>query len=210
MFTGIVQGVRKVCKISNFNGVRKLYLKLDDLGSNLSQGASVAVNGVCLTAESFIENLVGFDIIQESLNRSNLRLLKIGDYVNIERACRLGEEIGGHQVTGHIDCTGKIKEVTKKHNNHDLIITCEKEWIAYLFPKGWVAIDGISLTVVNVGNNWFSVSLIPETLKKTLIGHKDEGDYVNLEFEHSTKVIVKTIERIFQKDKNFVFQTRKL
>ena len=196
MFTGIVQGIRRVSGLTDFKGGRRLLLKLDDLALNLSQGASVSVNGVCLTAVCINNDLVEFDIIQESLNRSNLGLLKIDDYVNIERACCFGDEIGGHQVTGHIDCKGEIKEVKKKHNNCDLIVACDNEWISYLFPKGWIAIDGISLTVVDVGKNWFSISLIPETLEKTLLGGKNEGDYVNLEFEHITKVIVKSIERI--------------
>jgi len=204
MFTGIIQGIRKVSGLRDLQDGRRLCLKLDDLAINLSKGASVSVNGVCLTAVSINKVEVEFDIIQESLNRSNLGLLKIGDYVNIERACCLGDEIGGHQITGHVDCTGKIKEINKK-NNYDLIVSCEEEWTSYLFPKGWISIDGISLTIVDVGKNWFSISLIPETLKQTMLGHKKKGDYVNLEFEHITKVIVRSVERIIPKiTKNFL------
>ena len=111
MFTGIVQGVRKVSVITDLKGGRRLRIQLNDLVENLQHGSSVAVNGVCLTAIKIEESCAEFDIIQESLDRSNLGALVIGDSVDIERACNFGDEVGGHQVTGHIDCTGKINEI---------------------------------------------------------------------------------------------------
>ena len=197
MFTGIVQGVRKVTLITDLKGGRRLRIQLNDLAENLQHGSSVAVNGVCLTAIKIEEGCAEFDIIQESLDRSNLGALVIGDSVDIERACYFGDEVGGHQVTGHIDCTGKIDEIRKTPNNRDIVVYCEEEWWGYLIPKGWIAIDGVSLTVVDVGDNWFSISLIPETLEYTVLGQKVEGDKVNLEFDLTTKVIVKTIQRMF-------------
>ena len=196
MFTGIVQGIRKISAVEDFEGGRKLRIQLEDLAEKLQQGASVAVNGVCLTAIKIEVGSAEFDIIQESLDRSNLGALVIGDSVDIERACYFGDEVGGHQVTGHIDCTGKIDEIRKTPNNRDVVVYCEEEWGRYLIPKGWIAIDGVSLTVVDVGNNWFSISLIPETLEQTVLGKKTKGDIVNLEFDHTTKVIVRTVERM--------------
>ena len=196
MFTGIVQGIRKISAVEDLEGGRRLRIQLEDLAEKLQQGASVAVNGVCLTAIKIEVGSAEFDIIQESLDRSNLGTLVIGDSVDIERACYFGDEVGGHQVTGHIDCTGKIDEIRKTPNNRDVVVYCEEEWGSYLIPKGWIAIDGVSLTVVDVGNNWFSISLIPETLKQTVLGKKTKGDIVNLEFDHTTKVIVRTVERM--------------
>ena len=197
MFTGIVQGVRKVTVITDLKGGRRLRIQLNDLAENLQHGSSISVNGVCLTAIKIEEGWAEFDIIQESLDRSNLGTLVIGDSVDIERACHFGDEVGGHQVTGHIDCTGKIDEIRKTPNNRDVVVYCEEEWEGYIIPKGWIAIDGVSLTVVDVGDNWFSISLIPETLEHTVLGQKVEGDKVNLEFDLTTKVIVKTIQRMF-------------
>jgi riboflavin synthase len=196
MFTGIVQGIRKISAVEDIEGGRRLRIQLEDLAEKLQQGASVAVNGVCLTAIKIEVGSAEFDIIQESLDRSNLGTLVIGDSVDIERACYFGDEVGGHQVTGHIDCTGKIDEIRKTPNNRDVVVYCEEEWGIYLIPKGWIAIDGVSLTVVDVGNNWFSISLIPETLEQTVLGKKTKGDIVNLEFDHTTKVIVRTVERM--------------
>ena len=196
MFTGIVQGMRKVLAVEDLQGVRKLRIQLGDLAEKLEQGASVAVNGVCLTVVRFEKDWFEFDIIQETLNKSNLGGLKPGNLVDIERACSFGDEVGGHSVTGHVDCKGIIEEVRKTPNNCDLVVSCGKDWMAYLIPKGWIAIDGASLTLVEVGDNYFSISLIPETLEHTVLGQKTKGDSVNLEFDHTTKVIVRTVERM--------------
>ena len=209
MFTGIVQGVRKVTVITDLKGGRRLRIQLNDLAENLQHGSSVAVNGVCLTAIKIEEGCAEFDIIQESLDRSNLGALVNGDSVDIERACYFGDEVGGHGVTGHVDCTGIIKDVRNTPNNRDIVVSCDKEWMAYLIPKGWIAIDGISLTVVEVGNNWFSFSLIPETLEKTVLGKKMAGNLVNLEFDHTTKVIVRSIERMIPEIKKQIVAAMK-
>ena len=196
MFTGIVQGIRKILVVEDLQGGRRLRIHLADLAEKLQQGASVAVNGVCLTVVSFEKDWAEFDIIQETLNKSNLGVLKVGDSVDIERAYSFGDEVGGHSVTGHVDCKGIIEEVRNTSNNCDLVVSCGKEWMAYLIPKGWIAIDGTSLTLVEVGENYFSISLIPETLEQTILGKKKKGDTVNLEFDHTTKVIVRTVERM--------------
>ena len=197
MFTGIVKGIRKISLVSDIEDGRKLRIQLDDFSVNLEHGASVAVNGVCLTAVKISQGCAEFEIIQETLNRSNLSILKSGDSVNIERSCRYGDEVGGHHVSGHVDCMGIIKKIYNTPNNRDIEIAYDKQWLAYLIPKGWITVDGVSLTVVDVGEDWFSVSLIPETMKQTVLGLKREGQKVNLEFDHTVKVIVHTIERIF-------------
>ena len=202
MFTGIVQGRRKISLVSDIEGGRKLRIELDDFSENLKHGASVAVNGVCLTAVKISQDWTEFDIIKETLNRSNLSALKSGDSVNIERACSYGDEVGGHHVSGHVDCMGIIKKIYNSPNNRDVLVSCEKQWLAYLIPIGWVTVDGVSLTVVDVGDNWFSVSLIPETLKQTVLGLKAEDQKVNLEFDHTVKVIVHTIERMLPEIKD--------
>ena len=196
MFTGIVQGIRKILVVEDFQGGRRLRIKLEDSAEKLQQGASVAVNGVCLTVVRFEKDWAEFDIIQETLNKTNLDMLKVGDFVDIERACSFGDEVGGHSVTGHVDCKGIIEEVRITPNNCDIVVSCGKEWMAYLIPKGWIAMDGASLTLVEVGENYFSISLIPETLEQTVLGKKKKGDSVNLEFDHTTKVIVQTVERM--------------
>ena len=209
MFTGIVKGIRKISLVSDIEGGRKLRIQLDDLSHNLNLGASVAVNGVCLTAVKISQNWTEFDIIKETLNRSNLGTLKSGDSVNIERACSYGDEVGGHHVSGHVDCMGTIKIIYNSPNNHDVVVNCDKSWLAYLIPKGWVTVDGVSLTVVDCGENWFSFSLIPETLKKTILGQKTEGQKVNLEFDYTFKVIVHTIERKFPEIKAYILSNLK-
>ena len=196
MFTGIVQGICKVSDINDFENGRRLCLQLKDFATNLSTGASIAVNGVCLTVVSLKNNLVEFDVIYESLKRTNLRYLKIGDYVNIERACRLGDEIGGHHISGHVDCIGTILEINNYNNVYDIFFKCEKKWVKYIFEKGWISIDGISLTIVEIKDGCFSVSLIPETIKKTVLGEKIKGNIVNLEFDNTSKIIVETLNRI--------------
>ena len=209
MFTGIVQGIRKISLVSDIEGGRKLRIQLDDFSGNLEHGASVAVNGVCLTAVKISQGWAEFDIIQETLNRSNLSALKSGDSVDIERACSYGDEVGGHHVSGHVDCMGFIKKIYNAPNNRDVVFSCDKKWLAYLIPKGWITVDGVSLTVVDVGDNWFSISLIPETLKQTVFGLKTEGQKVNLEFDHTVKVIVHTIERMLPEIKENVLSNLK-
>ena len=194
MFSGIVQGTREIQEILEDSGTLRLRIDLHKFIDGLQTGASVSVNGVCLTVVQIQEDHVFFDVIRETLNRSNLDGLQKGDRVNIERSLKLQDEIGGHNVSGHVDTTGVIISILNSENNRDLKITCNTEWTRYLVPKGWIALDGISLTVVDVGQDWFTVSLIPETLQRTIIGSNKEGDRVNLEFDQNTKIIVKTLD----------------
>ena len=196
MFSGIIQGTRKICETEDLPGLRRIGVEMEDLASGLQTGASVAVNGVCLTVVAVENRKARFDIIRETLSRTNLGELSEGDAVNIERALRTGDEIGGHHVTGHIDVCGRVRAVRADENNRELEIACGSEWTRYLVAKGWIAVDGISLTVVDVLDDGFTVCLIPETLDRTLMEKRDGGDAVNLEFDHSSKVIVGTMERM--------------
>ncbi|MGA1599490.1 MAG: riboflavin synthase subunit alpha [bacterium] len=192
MFTGIVMGTRAVSQVLERQGGRRLRVQLEDLAEGLQRGASVAINGTCLTAVEIQDGWAEFDVIQESLQRTNLGALQPGERVNIERAARFGDEIGGHQVNGHVDTTGTIREIRRSPNNQDVFIQHDPSWARFLVPKGWIALDGISLTVVDVFPDGFSVSLIPETLERTLMGERDVGGVVNLEFDHLAKLVYQT------------------
>ena len=187
MFCGIVQGTREIQEKVEDSGIYRLKIDLTELTEGLQTGASVSVNGVCLTVVQIQNKIASFDVIQETMNRSNLDSIQNGDRVNIERSLKLQDEIGGHHVSGHVDTTGNISSVLNSGKNRDLKISFHHEWNRFLVPKGWIALDGISLTVVEVGIDWFTVSLIPETLQRTILGSKKEGDLVNLEFDQNIK-----------------------
>lgn len=201
MFTGIVKGLLKVNKIK-----RKAYLI--SLGivfppallRGLEIGASVAVDGVCLTVVKIDKSLVWFDVIEETLVRSTLKFLEEGDYVNIERAAKFGKEIGGHILSGHVFAIAEITKIDIFENNKVITLKIDPSIIKYFFPKGFIGLDGLSLTLVDVSpDGHFSVHLIPETLRSTKFGFKKEGDKVNVEIEASTQAIVDTAESIISK-----------
>lgn len=199
MFTGIVRGIGRIVQIKQQPGLMQFGVTNNEL-AGLQKGASVAVNGVCLTAVSIDSTTVWFDVIEETLNRTNLISLHNGDLVNLERAARFGDEIGGHILSGHIFGTAKVLSIQKSQNNCVVSFQCPKEWIKYLFPKGYVALNGASLTLVDVDKkkDSFSVHLIPETLQNTIFGTVKNGDLVNLEVDAQTQAIVDTIERMLK------------
>ena len=194
MFTGIVKDLRLVTSVTEKIGGRQLAIALDNLSEDLDIGASVAINGTCLTVVALQDKVTTFDVIQQTLSSTNIGNLKRGDFVNVERSCRLGEEIGGHHVMGHVDTTGTILEIRTTPNNKEFFIQHDPQWHKYMIPKGWIAVDGVSLTVAAVAKDYFSVCLIPETLARTTLGFKEVQHSVNLEVDHTTKVIVTTIE----------------
>ena len=179
MFTGIIEEVGKVKKIAGGQGI----LTLKTSFSDLRPGESVAVNGVCLTISRTEKNLASFDLSPETLKKTSLGKLRTGQPVNLERALRLGDRIGGHLVTGHIDGKGKILAIRKTGPGKEITILFPTEIKKYLAVKGSVAIEGISLTVSGVFGNRVSVALIPYTLAKTNLGGKRVGDEVNLEVD---------------------------
>jgi len=197
MFSGIVAGLGIVEHIEDQNKFRKIRVRLPKgTNENLSQGASISLDGVCLTVVEFSEHTASFDVINETLNRTTLSSLEIGDLINIERSLKYGEEIGGHQVSGHIDQIAKITNINNPENNHIVRMKISSKYMPYIIEKGYIALDGCSLTIANVFDDGFNVCLIPETLRRTTFGFKKEGDFVNFEIEAATKAIVDSYDRM--------------
>ncbi len=197
MFSGIVQGVAPIHSITEKADFRTQVVKLPpEMRKGLAIGASVANNGVCLTVTEINDDLVSFDLMQETLRITNLGALKVGDWVNIERAMQMGTEIGGHILSGHVYCTATISNIIASENNRQIWFELPNtEVMKYILTKGFVAVDGISLTIGEVRGNQFCVNLIPETLQRTLMGQRKLGDRVNIEIDSQTQAIVDTVER---------------
>lgn len=196
MFTGIVKGKAIVSGIERRAGLYTLTLQFPEgFDTGLEIGASVAVDGVCLTVTSHGANHANFDVMQESLARTTLIDLVEGAEVNVERAARDGAEIGGHPLSGHVDCTAEIAAIATPENNKVLTFRMPAEWSRYVFAKGYIAINGTSLTVSNVNRaeHSFEVWFIPETLRATTFDEKQVGQNVNIEIERGTQVTVDTI-----------------
>lgn len=197
MFTGIVQGVGEVITKTSHNTVTSMTIKLPNVKS-LAIGASVSINGVCLTVVSLDSNVVQFDIIDETLKRTNLGDISVGDFVNIERSLKFGDEVGGHVLSGHIFDTGIINSKAKKGDQMSLSILAPPSIQKYLTEKGYIAIDGISLTVGEIKDGCFDLHIIPETMRLTILDSKEVGDIVNIEIDSNTQLIVETIERLLE------------
>jgi riboflavin synthase len=197
MFTGIVQGTALVQQVRDLSGLRQLVLQFGaGFCEGLNIGASVSVDGACLTVTQLGgAELASFDVIQETLSRTTLGALRAGSRVNVERAAKEGAEIGGHAMSGHIDCKAAIAEIRTPDNNRTLRFAVPKPWSRYVFAKGYIAVDGASLTVSDVDRaaGWFEVCLIPETLRVTGLGQKQLGDEVNVEIERGTQIVVDTV-----------------
>ena len=199
VFSGIVEGTAVVSRITKEPGLYRLEIKTaSDFSSGLQIGGSVCVDGVCLTVSSINSNFLGFDVMMETLNVTTLNNVKENDIVNVERSVKLGDEIGGHLVSGHVSDVVIVSEIEKPENNHVITFQTNSEAIRYIFPKGYIALNGVSLTVgdVNHSDNCFSVYLIPETLRLTNLGHKEVGDSINLEIETQTRNMVDTISTL--------------
>jgi riboflavin synthase len=193
MFTGLVEGTgRAVALLSQAAGIR-LVIDAGGLVEGTRFGDSIAVNGCCLTVTSLDGAQLGFDLLAETVARTNLRDLKPGGLVNLERALPANGRYGGHFVTGHIDATGRVRRWEKRGQDFELRIGIEVEQGAYLVPKGCIAVDGISLTVAEVGRDEFSVWIIPHTRAVTALGERSEGDLVNLEFDLLAKYTEKIL-----------------
>ena len=197
MFTGIVQGIAPIHSVVEKTNFKTHVIKMpQELLTDLEIGASVAHNGVCLTVTKIDKDLVSFDLMTETLRVTNLGSLHEGDYVNIERAMRMGTEIGGHILSGHIYCTAKVAQIIPSENNLQIRFELpQTDVMKYILHKGFIAVDGISLTVGEVKGRQFSVNLIPETLQRTLIGQRRVGDLVNIEIDPQTQAVVDAVER---------------
>ncbi|MFD2176697.1 riboflavin synthase [Veronia pacifica] len=197
MFTGIVQGTAQVVEVVQKEKFQSHALAFEEnWRDGLEIGASVAHNGCCLTVTRIENNIVWFDLMQATLSLTNLGDINVGDKVNIERAAKFGDEIGGHSMSGHIMCTADITEVILSENNKQVWFSVPGNIVKYVFDKGYIGIDGISLTIGEVRGNTFCVNLIPETISRTNLGWKAEGDRVNIEVDPQTQAVVDTVERV--------------
>ncbi|WP_312240431.1 riboflavin synthase subunit alpha [Pantoea sp.] len=198
MFTGIVQGTAEIVSIEEKDLFRTHVVRLPEaLLPGLALGASVAHNGCCLTVTAIDGDRVSFDLIKETLRVTNLGALQTGDIVNIERAAKFSDEIGGHLMSGHIMTTAEICKIIQSENNREVWFKIQDAaQMKYILHKGFIGIDGISLTVGDVTKSKFCVYLIPETLERTTLGAKKLGDRVNIEIDPHTQAIVETVERV--------------
>ena len=195
MFTGIVAGTARVLAIEEEGGVRKINIDLGGFSEGLEIGASVAIDGVCMTVAHINENEAMFEAIDETLERTTLGQIEEGSYVNIERSLKFGDELGGHMISGHIMAKARITERVERGGNLHILIENLELVRPFVMEKGFIAIDGMSLTVGEVTNEDFSLHIIPETLRVTTIGNKGVGSMVNIEIDARTQAIVETMMR---------------
>lgn len=197
MFTGIVQGIATIASTDRQPGLTTYVIRFPtDRLDGVTIGASVAINGTCLTVTRQQDDCLWFDAMQETLSLTTLGALEAGARVNFERAARIGDEIGGHLLSGHIHTTATLVDIQTPENNRTLTFEVPESWQKYLFPKGYIAINGASLTIGEVTGNRFNVHLIPETLRATTFADLVTGDRVNIEVDSQTQTIVDTLARL--------------
>lgn len=200
MFTGIVQDIGLIsCKKETGSGIFLEVKTQPGLLKDLKIGASIAVNGVCLTVVKFTEDHVSFDVIPETLRVTNLEFVSEGSEVNLERSLKFGDEVGGHILSGHISCKASSRLV-KSQEETELVVECPEEWNKYILLKGYIAINGASLTIAKKTTNSFSVFLIPETLDATNLSQVSDGDLLNLEIDQTTYATINAAESLISKN----------
>lgn len=200
MFTGIVQTQAQVQQLQRRGEFVQLVLQVaPQFLHNLQLGASIAINGCCLTVVHFTETLVSFDVIDETLRLTNLGELTVGSTVNFERSLKVGDEIGGHHVSGHIHGIGEVAQIDISDDNWAMWIEFPADFQRYIFAKGFISVNGASLTIGTVKDNRFSLHLIPETLRLTNLASVAVGTRLNLELDQQTITIVDTVERTLER-----------
>jgi riboflavin synthase len=197
MFTGIVQGKGEIVSIESGNEITTFQIRVPST-EGLQIGASISIDGVCLTATAFTDDIVSFDVIPETLEKTTLGQLEQGHHVNVERSLRYGDEVGGHLLSGHIIGRGLVSKSERVGDGAQYSIIAPPDVRKYIVSKGYVGIDGISLTIGDVTQDHFDLHLIPETLRLTTIGDKQVGDAVNLEIDSTTMMVVETVERMMK------------
>ena len=191
MFTGIVQEIGKIKECNKTSSGKTIEVfATNSFTENLKKGSSVSVNGVCLTAVSSSNGSMTFDVIKETLRITNLDRIQVGSVVNLERSLKYGDEVGGHILSGHVSCKAQSRLI-QNDGEIELRIDCPKEWLDFVFLKGYVAINGASLTVAKKEKDSFSVFLIPETLSATNLSESFENSFLNIEVDQSTYSSVK-------------------
>lgn len=196
MFTGIIETVGRVVAIDPQGEKSRLSIEAPAITDDLPIGASVAVNGTCLTVVEVRDGTVVFEAVRETLDRSSLGDLRSASRVNLERAMRADGRLDGHIVQGHVDGTGRVRALDRRADDVRLAVDCDTEFAALLVPKGSIAIDGVSLTLVAVEDAGFDVALIPHTLAATNLADRQVGDRVNLEADVLGKYVQKYLARI--------------
>jgi riboflavin synthase len=199
MYTGIIQNSLPVKSLTKKPGLVTFSIEFTDVLMNgLELGASVSIDGVCLTVSKMEGHEIFFDAMDETLSLTTIGTLKVGDEVNVLRSARIGDENGGHEMCGHIIGMGEVVDIESPENNHIITVKVNPDWMKYIFQKGFIGFHGASLTVVDPDSekNTFRVHLIPETLRLTNFGLLEVGDRVNIEIESKTQAMVDTIERM--------------
>lgn len=196
LFTGIVEGtgiVKSIIKIKDTKRTadNTIGIDLGDLSKGLQLGASVSVNGTCLTATKILKTTAFFEVVNETMKRTSLGMLKVGQHVNLERSLKISDRIEGHMVMGHIDDVGRIEDIVRIPTETKILIKVSKDITKFLVPKGSVALDGISFTIVDVWKNKFSIALVPHTLDVTTFKNRHKGDKVNIEIDILSKYVAK-------------------
>lgn len=200
MFSGIVHASCQVHSLTTENNSARLVVKLGSHATHLEVGQSVAINGVCLTAIAIENSKVSFDVVDQTLRTTNLSELTTADWVNVERSLKLGDEIGGHLLSGHIAGLARVHSVTRQNEQTRLEVQIPINWRHFLFPKGFIALNGVSLTLAEYSHQTGlgSVYLIPETLKRTNLQFARTGMELNLEIDPQTQAIISTVENYLQ------------
>lgn len=203
MFSGIVSHKSKVLKVESFSDFVRIHISTPkNFNKGLKKGASVSVNGVCLTSKDNGSKNLKFDVIEETLLKTNLKHILKGDIVNLERSIKASSEIGGHLMSGHIHFTGEVKKILDKENTKDMKISISKEYSDYILEKGYIGINGCSLTIGKIFKDQFNIHLIPETLKVTNLEKLEEKDLVNIEIDQTTIAIVDTVKKTLAAQKS--------
>jgi riboflavin synthase len=197
MFTGIIQGTGTIIDINKNNSVLNLDVKIPQpIAKRLTIGDSLALDGVCLTVTGISDGNVSFDVVNETQNRTIISNYNKNSVINLETSLEFGQQVGGHLVSGHVQALGTIKEVEINGDTKNILLEIPDDYCKYIFEKGYIAINGCSLTIGKVIKNTFYVHLIPETLRSTNLDNLIYGDTVNLELDQNTITIVDTTERI--------------
>ncbi|MGI9592116.1 MAG: riboflavin synthase [Myxococcota bacterium] len=196
MFTGIVETVGEVVAVEPKGELTRLTLEAPAVTEGVKLGDSVAINGCCLTVVAHDERTLAFEAIQETLDKTSIGALRVGSRANLERAMPAGGRLDGHIVQGHVDGTGTVQALERDGDDVRLFVSCGPEVAEFLVPKGSVAIDGVSLTVVGARDDGLDVALIPHTLAVTTLGERKPGDRVNLEADVLGKYVKKYLDRI--------------
>lgn len=191
MFTGIVEEIGIVIDINETSSGSLLKVKTEKVSSDVNLGDSIAVNGICLSVVHIEGNIISFDVMPETLKKTDIGELKTKSPVNLERSLKADSRIGGHFVSGHIDYKGRVVDISRGPEGAGYKISLLDEFSKFVVKKGSVSVDGVSLTVADVQRQFFTVYLIPHTLKTTTMGHKKKGDLVNIETDLIGKYIAK-------------------